>query len=147
MAAKYAQLTKSNATGQSDSECSGQGREGVAFAQIAPYGVISKAPSGSIVILLPVNDNESDVVGIADSLNKGSLPTPEEGEIVIGNYLSGCFIHFKNNGEIDIKGKVNQLEGDFETLGKVTAQDLETPVVNFNDHVHPENGTITGTPQ
>lgn len=152
MSAKLSVLKKSNATGSSNSEFDGMGRSGVSFAQIAPYGIISRAPSGSMVVSFPIDGNESDVIGFADALDKGSMPEPEEGEIVIGNYQSGCYMHFKNNGEIDVKGKINHLDGDFETKGniksdgEVDAKDLKSGGTNYNDHVHNETGSVTSKP-
>ena len=154
MSAKFGVLKTSNSTSASGSEFDGSGRTGVAMSQLAPYGIISRAPSGSIVVTFPMNGDESDVVGIADALDKGSMPEPAEGEIVIGNYQSGCFMHFKNDGEIDINGKINHTgdykqTGDTKSTGVVEAANLKTPTANFNDHVHKENdaGTTTGKPE
>ena len=147
----------SEGTGVPKSTASGGGRDGLEFLQLGMYGVISRPPIESLAVLLPLNSDASNCVGITDDPDKGQMPSLEIGEVAIGNYASGSYIHFKNDGTVYIKGKIvhdgdNEQTGDHVQAGShtVTGGDVVADGVSLKNHLHPytDDGAamITGAP-
>jgi phage gp45-like len=157
---KLAKVTKSNGTGKVASEASGQGRAGLTYLQMGQYGIISRPPLNSLTVLLPINGDESNVIGLTDLTDQGQMPSLEEGECAIGAYKSGSYIHFKNDGTIFIKGNIvhigdtNQtgnvnIAGTLATTGNMTSSAAVISMTAtiggkvFATHTH--NGVTTGS--
>ena len=69
-----------------------------------PYGLAGRLPKDALVLCFNVEGSEENKAGI------GNTPTQrfkelEEGEVVVGNPLTGSKIHFKANGDIEVIGK------------------------------------------
>jgi phage gp45-like len=71
---------------------------------IYPYGMIAKAPIGSIVLQYNVGANEANLAGIPYS-QKCRFKGLKSGEVVFGNQVTGSYVKFLENGDIEIIGK------------------------------------------
>lgn len=144
-------VEKSETTGTPKSEASSGGRDGLEFMQIGIYGFISRPPVESLTVLMPLNADPSNCVGITDDPDKGLMPDLAEGECAFGVYASGSYIHFKLDGTIEIRGKIVHI-GDNEQTGShtVTGGDVVADNVSLKTHTHPyiDNGVpmTTGEP-
>lgn len=72
---------------------------------LSPYGFFSNPPENSKVVLL--KDKFGSVYGIAylDS----SIPVLKGNEVVVGNFVEGSQVLFKENGKIQIKNETTDL--------------------------------------
>lgn len=68
---------------------------------INPYGISSSPPIDSLVLMFNVMGQEENKAGIinAQPLRFKNL---KEGELVVGNYLTGSYVKFLQNGDIDV---------------------------------------------
>lgn len=73
----------------------------------SPYGHMYNPPAGSIVMLFSQNGQESNAVGIADDVKNRTLKSLSEGEVATGNYLTGSYVYFKENGDILVNSENN----------------------------------------
>lgn len=64
----------------------------------SPYGIMHKPPADSMVILWSQQGQESNAIGIADDPKNRTLKNLAEGEIAVGNYLTGNYLKFDENG-------------------------------------------------
>jgi phage gp45-like len=140
----------SNGTGVAESEASSGGRDGLQFMQLGIYGFISRPPVESLTVLMPLNGDPSNCVGITDDPDHGQMPDLAEGECAFGVYASGSYIHFKADGTIFIKGRIVH-EGDTVQTGTHTASvDVIAAGVSLKTHKHPytDDGVplVTGVP-
>lgn len=77
---------------------------------IAPYGICSLPPIGMFgEVIFNNTGKKAYLVGVEDRDAKKVQIQP--GEILIYNKIGGNFIHLKNDGSIDIKGKIINLNG------------------------------------
>ena len=143
-------VDESKGTGKPNSLASSQGRSELQFRMFGIYGFISRPPVDSLAVLLPLNADPSNCVGIVDDLDQGKMPELEEGECAFGVYASGSYIHFKNDGTIVIKGKIVH-EGDTEqTGGQVASGDVVAGGISLQGHTHggvKSGGDSTGAPE
>lgn len=65
-----------------------------------PYGTFGRAPDGSMVAVFSQNGNESNAIGMASDPNNRTLKGLKQGEYGIGNYTSGSYIFFPENGDM-----------------------------------------------
>lgn len=126
---------------------------------IFPYGVHANLPPSSLLVVLPVLDQSSNLVAF------GGLPneriTVEEGEVVFFHPQTKAKIHFKANGDIDIEspGTINvnaettkwtgniNLTGDITASGTITGTtDVVFAGISSKTHIHPVSGASTGAP-
>lgn len=92
-----------------------------------PYGLITCAPADSRLILIPLNGNESNMYAIADMIERDSIPVPIEGEVLLANYLTGDYVHLKQQG-INIVSKQ-----DIKIRGKnITFEAYDKIIINSN---------------
>jgi phage gp45-like len=131
--------------------------------RLSVYGVCSNPPSGSHVLLIASQGQESVKFGIPnDMLNrKKSLA---EGEVVLFNCLTGDFVLMKADGTIEIESSVKVkvtapeteivgnlvVTGDITATGDITGAELKVPgKPDYTVHVHPgvtSGPSNTGTP-
>ena len=78
-------------------------------AVVSPYGTRGQAPVDSIIVMMSVNNDDGNRVGI--EFDPVSLPASdlEEGEFECGNFMVGAIISFPESGDIviDAKGGAN----------------------------------------
>ena len=126
-----------------------------------PYGLVTCAPECSRLILIPLNGNESNMYALVDKIDRGSIPTPEPGETILANYISGDYIHLKTDdmefitsGNLKIKSAGLDIEtgafnlkaassnisggGDFNISGG----DVKADGISLKNHPH--GGVTTG---
>ena len=82
-----------------------------------------------------------------------------EGELKIGNYLTGDYVYFKADGTMEVKATTSvdviaptvNISGDAVIVGDVTANNFIStglPGVDFNTHIHTgDSGGNTGVPK
>jgi phage gp45-like len=73
---------------------------------IYPYGMSANAPVGNIVLLFNVGSNEANLAGIPYS-QQDRFKSLKSGESIFGNPISGCYIKFLENGDIELLSKKN----------------------------------------
>jgi len=105
-----------------------------------PYGVSSMPPKNSLGIALSINGYEDTAYVIVDNPKK-RFKGLKEGEIKIGNFLTGASVHFKADGSIELEpaaGQKVKIIGELEVSGKVTTlADFVSPSVSsYEAHVH-----------
>ena len=117
---------------------------------LTPYGMYSRAPDGSLVVVFPVNGGGDIKYGIAQKYDD-RFKDLEPGEVMFGNTQTGEFMKFTSAGGIDVNGNLN-VTGDLDVSGEITASDAVFGGVRFSTHVHAITGGSsapgpTGVPQ
>lgn len=94
--------------------------------RISPYGLYTNLPEDTQVLLFCISSHGEDksVMGYA---RKDRFKNLEEGEVVVGNIISGTFIKFNNDGSIDVEadGNVN-----ITTPGEINIDGGDINIVN-----------------
>lgn len=72
-----------------------------------PYGMMHNPPASSIAMLFAQEGLESNRIGIADDPKNRTLNGLEEGEVALGNYLTGSYVFFKENGDVLVNANGN----------------------------------------
>lgn len=85
------------------------GREGQPIQLASLYGLISNPPAGSQVLLLPQNGQESACIGLADHPNLRPVRDTASGEVGLANYLTGSYVMFRENGDIEVFTEAGKL--------------------------------------
>ena len=67
-----------------------------------PYGLLHNPPNSSLVITWSQNGQESNEIGIADDVKNRTLKSLQKGEVAVTNYLTGAYVLFKSDGNIDV---------------------------------------------
>lgn len=134
-----------------------------------PYGLMHNPPIDSLGLRFQQLGQSSNSIAIYDSPATRPIKNLLPGEVGLGNHLSGSYVHFKANGDIDIvclnefiltstaNVTITAPSTDFVgsqtttgtnvTTGTVTASDFIAGVLTFLTHKHPESGGgTTGTP-
>lgn len=75
---------------------------------ISPYGLYSNLPTDSLVLMLNVNGQEENKAAIGYK-PKERFKNLKEGEIYVGNQVTGSVIKFLTNGDIDITAVNDQI--------------------------------------
>jgi phage gp45-like len=99
------------------------GRDGQPIQLASLYGLIHNPPEGCQVLLLPQNGQESNSIGLPDHPSIRPLKDLKEGEVALVNYLTGAYVLFKENGDIEVSTSFNV------TVNSRTAQ------VNAESHI------------
>lgn len=94
------------------------GRDGQPVQLASLYGLVHNPPLGSQVLLLPQSGQESNSIGLPDHPAIRPLKNLKPGEVAVVNYLTGAYIIFKENNDIELFTDGNVI-GDFG--GDVTA--------------------------
>lgn len=108
------------------------GTEGPAQV-LVPYGTMLNPPVGSQMMVFAQGGLQSNAIAIASDPKNRTLKDLEPGEYAVGNYESGSYIVFRNNGDIEVN-----CEGDFiVNVGQVTTitSDGEITMVTANDNI------------
>lgn len=78
------------------------GRNGQPIQLAAIYGLMHNPPDGSQLLILPQNGQESNSVGLPDHPKLRPLKNLKKGEVALANYLTGSYILWKENGDIEV---------------------------------------------
>lgn len=134
-----------------------------------PYGLMHNPPPDSLGLRFQQLGQSSNSIAIYDSPATRPVKDLLPGEVGIGNHLSGSYVHFKANGDIDIvclnefiltsaaNVTITAPSSDFigdqttsgnnVTLGTITAADFVAGLLTFLTHKHLDStGNPTGTP-
>lgn len=68
---------------------------------INPYGISSSPPIDSLVLMFNVMGQEENKAGIINAQPQ-RFKNLKEGEVVVGNYLTGSYVKFLQNGGIEV---------------------------------------------
>lgn len=133
---KYGYLESTDdSSGLRSGTASWLGRESQPIQLASLYGLVHNPPAGCQVLLLPQNGQESNSIGLPD-LPSGRKKGLLSGEVAIVNYLTGSYVLFKQNGDIEVVTTAGNLVANI--VGDVTA----TITGNVNAAV---TGNITAT--
>lgn len=99
---------------------------------VYPYGLCSSPPLGSLVLMFNIQGQEENRAGMAN-LTRQRFKNLKEGEVAIGNYLTGSVVKFLENGDIEVTGTSDL------NLTIVGAVSITAPTVSITSDV-----TITG---
>lgn len=128
----------------------------------SPYGLMHNPPVSSLGLLFSVNSLESHTIGIFDDPNNRTLKNLDNGEVAIGNYTTGDYVHFKNGqiikvratGSVDIEvdsdaiidvgNNITTEAGNNITTEAGSNITLTAPTVTINGNLS-VNGTINST--
>lgn len=118
----------------------------VDYEPIYPYGYSANAPKNSLLILFALRGDSGDLVGIPyDPFNRNK--NLEEGEVVIGNLITGANIKFAADGSIVLTpaaGKQVKIAGDFGVTGAASfSTNITSNGKNIGD-LHTHSGVTTG---
>ena len=70
---------------------------------VYPYGLCSSPPTGSMVLMFNIQGQEENRAGMAN-LTRQRFKNLKEGEVAVGNYLTGSVVKFLENGDIEVTG-------------------------------------------
>lgn len=87
------------------------GRDGQKIQLASLYGLMHNPPDGSQVLILPQNGQESNSIGLPDHPKLRPLKNLKKGEVALANYLTGSYVIFKENGDIEVFAEAD-LEAD-----------------------------------
>jgi phage gp45-like len=147
----------------------GLGADGKRIVAWKPYGLMHNPPVGSLGLRFQQLGQPSNSIAIYDSPATRPVKNLLPGEVAMGNHLSGSYIHFKTDGNIDIvclnefvltstsnitiTAPSTDFIGNQTTAGSnittdsVTAADFVAGALTFLTHRHLESGSgTTGTP-
>lgn len=123
-----------------------------------PYGIMHNPPKNSLSTLFCVQGQESNMFSFSDDPKNRPLKNLKEGEFAIGNYKTGDYIYFDEEGNLkgivskdlifDFGGGINLTFGDVNITAEninITANDvaltLNSFTINGKDvselHTHP----------
>lgn len=66
----------------------------------SPYGLMHHPPAGSVSILFSLQGQESNTVSISDDPKNRPIRDMKEGEVAIGNYMTGDHAYFDEDGNL-----------------------------------------------
>ena len=113
------------------------GRNGQPVQLASLYGVVHNPPIGSQVVLFPQNGQESNSIGFPDHPELRPLKNLLPGEVAIVNYLTGSYVLFKENGDIEV---VASSDLTATVSGNITATAAQ---INLNGVIIDSSGNIT----
>ena len=113
------------------------GRNGQPIQLASLYGLVHNPPIGSQVLLLPQNGQESNSIGLPDHPNIRPLKNLLPGEVALVNYLTGAYVLFKENGDIEVVSPGNV---DVTATGNIT---MTAAQINLNGVIIDGSGNIT----
>lgn len=64
----------------------------------SPYGLMHNPPTSSLSLVWSQQGQESNGIAMADDPNNRTLKDLKSGEVAIGNYITGHYIHFDESG-------------------------------------------------
>lgn len=109
------------------------------------YGISFNPPVNSFGVSFRANNHGDNLfVAVDDPENRFTGLKP--GELKIGNYETGAYVHFKEDGSIDIEAASSKnvtIKGNLVVQGDIVTNNISTPsVFSYNAHTH--SGVQTG---
>ena len=156
-----AKVDESKQSGDQNTLVSGDGKLGVAAQCLAQIGTAYRPKKGALAVSLSVGGNSGNSAIIPLETSKKVVLA--EGESAFGNFESGCYMIFRNDGSIQSfgdwkhKGNVSingnlTVTGNTTVTGQTQSATLSTNTatiggIGFSTHKHsnPEGGN-TGVP-
>jgi len=83
---------------------------------VVPYGLASRAPAGSCVLLLNINGQEENMAGISYA-PLSRFKNLADGEVVVGNPVTESYVKFSADGKITV---VSQAAVDITASGAIS---------------------------
>lgn len=141
------------------------GKSGQKILGFSPYGLMHNPPVSSMVLLWSQNAQESNGIGMADDPKNRTLKNLKSGEVALGNYETGHYIYFDENGLCtvvakDLKFQIDdsvtvigtdlefQIDNSVTVIGtdvEITSSTLTHNGTNIGDtHVHPQGNDAAG---
>lgn len=156
-----AKVDESKQSGDQNTLVSGDGKVGVAAQCLAQIGTAYRPKKGAIALSLAVSCNSGNSAIIPLETSKKVVLA--EGESAFGNFESGCYMIFRNDGSIQSFGnwqhKGNMaINGNLTVTGNTTVSgqtqsatlstsDATIGGIQFATHRHPDpDGGNTGVP-
>ena len=90
---------------------------------LVPYGTMLNPPVDAQMMVLAQGGLQSNAIGIASDPKNRTLKDLEPGEYAVGNYTSGSYMVFRNNGDVELN-----VEGAFivNVEGETTITSVDT---------------------
>ena len=121
-------------------------------AMFLPYGISAKAPNDSLLLIFSAGGSSQNSAAIPLSA-ENRFRDLKDGELKIGNLVSKCFIHFKENGAIQIKAGTGDAVVDINENGEIAINGGTEKVVkgdtfqgSFEAHTHSTAFGPSGAP-
>lgn len=131
-----------------------------------PYGLMSKPPADSLALIWSQQAQESNGIGMADDPRNRTLKNLASGEVALGNYSTGHYIYFDQNGlctiiadDINIVAANDitmnaenitltassdvSITGDTVGIEATTTMDLDATTLNITGTTIPITGALT----
>ena len=131
-----------------------------------PYGLMSKPPADSLALIWSQQAQESNGIGMADDPRNRTLKNLASGEVALGNYTTGHYIYFDENGlctiiadDINIVAANDitmtadnitltattdvSITGDTVGIEATTTMDLDATTLNITGTTIPISGALT----
>ena len=131
-----------------------------------PYGLMSKPPADSLALIWSQQAQESNGIGMADDPRNRTLKNLASGEVALGNYSTGHYIYFDENGlctiladDINIVAANDitmtaenitltassdvSITGDTVGIEATTTMDLDATTLNITGTTIPITGALT----
>lgn len=131
-----------------------------------PYGLMSKPPADSLALIWSQQAQESNGIGMADDPRNRTLKNLAAGEVALGNYTTGHYIYFDENGlctiladDINIVAANDitmtaenitlnaasdiEISGDTVGIEATTTMDLDATTINITGTTIPITGALT----
>lgn len=111
-------------------------------AVFSPYGLMHNPPANSMGPVWQINGEESKLMGIFDRSDQRTLKNLESGEVAIGNYATGDYVHFRNGRIVKIvaTGNVDVEAAGSAVVNAGASAEVTAPAITLNGPV-----TINGT--
>jgi len=116
----------------------------------SPYGLMHKPPADSMVLLWSQQGQESNGIGIADDPRNRTLKDLKEGEVALGNYRTGHYIYFDENGLCTVVAKDLKFVIDDSVIIQGTDVEITSTTLTHNGtnigdtHVHSQGSDSAG---
>ena len=111
----------------------------------SPYGLMHCPPEKSMVLMLMQVGQESNGIGIADDPANRTLRNMAGGEVALGNYKTGHYIYFKEDGTCVVVADKFEFQGDDADF--ITNTLTHNGVNVGDDHTHPQGADSDGDSQ
>jgi phage gp45-like len=94
-----------------------------------PYGLMHNPPVDSLALLWNQQAQSSNGIAMADSPNTRIFKDLKEGEVAVGNYMTGDYLFFNEGGSSELlTNKLNIVTPEVETTGSLIVGSGENAV-------------------
>jgi len=110
-----------------------------------PYGIMSNPPKPSMGVLFSQQGQESNQIAMFDDPKNRPLKNLADGEVAIGNYITGDYAYFDENGDLfaSVTRDCTIAAARNITMTAVNVEVTSTTITHNgtnigDDHVHPQ---------